>query len=135
VTAATFPPGRYGRRRAPTSGRRWIGVVLAVVVIIAALAVAVRLYRVYGDPMYRAQVVRFTDITDSQVVIDFRVTVPSGGSAVCLVRARSRDGAEVGHAEVKVTAPPGQERAQTSYRLATSARPIIGEVIRCRATR
>jgi hypothetical protein len=109
--------------------------VLAGVVIIAALAVAVRLYRVYGDPMYRAQVVRFTDITDSQVVIDFRVTVPSGGSAVCLVRARSRDGAEVGHAEVKVTAPPGQERAQTSYRLATSARPIIGEVIRCRATR
>lgn len=108
---------------------------LAGLVIIAAVAVAVRLYRAYGDPMYRAQVTRFTDITDSQVVIEFRVTVPSGGSANCLVRARSRDGAEVGHADVRVAAAPGQERAQTSYRVATSARPITGEVVRCRAAK
>jgi hypothetical protein len=132
VIAATFPPGRYGRRRAPAGARRWIGFALAGLVIVAAAALASSLYHSYGDPTYRGQVTRFTDITDSQVVIEFRVTVPPGGSAVCLVRARSRDGAEVGRAEVRVTAAPGSERAQTSHRLATTGRPVTGEVVRCR---
>jgi hypothetical protein len=135
VTGATFPPGRYGRRRASARGRRrWIGALLVGLVIIATAALGVRLYRTYGDPMYRPQVLRFTDITDTQVVVEFRVTVPPGGSAVCVVRARSRDGAEVGRAEVRVTAAPGAERAQTSYRLVTRGRPITGEVPRCHAS-
>jgi hypothetical protein len=135
VTAATFPPGRYGRRRAPAGGRRWIGAALVGLVIIAAVALGLRLYQAYGDPTYRPQVIRFSDITDSQVVVEFRVTVPPGGSAVCVVRARSRDGAEVGRAEVQVTAPPGAERAQASFRLTTTGRPITGEVPRCRAAK
>jgi Domain of unknown function (DUF4307) len=110
-----------------------VGAALAGLVIIAAAALGVRLYQAYGDPMYRPQVIRYSDITDSQVVVEFRVTVPPGGSAVCVVRARSRDGTEVGRAEVRLTAPRGAERAQTSYRLSTSARPVTGEVPRCRA--
>jgi len=74
-------------------------------------------------------VVSYTGITDDQVVIKFRVRLPDGEGAVCGVRARSRDGAVVGRAEVPVEAG----RTEVTYRLATTARPFVGEVTRCRA--
>ncbi|MGW4497152.1 DUF4307 domain-containing protein [Micromonospora sp. NPDC004336] len=129
--APVFPPGRYGRRR--ESGRRPLLAALLAVALVAALSlVAVRLYRQYGDPNYDAQVITYTEITDSQVLVDFRVTVPEGGSAVCLLRARDRAGAEVGREEVTVTAPAGRRQVTTRHRLTTDARPFIGEVVRCR---
>ena len=131
-TAPVFPPGRYGRRRAPRRHRPWIPALLAVVLVAVMGAVAFRLYRMYGDPTYDAQVITYTEITDSQVVIDFRVTVPEGGSAVCVLRARARDGAVVGLETISVSAEPGQRHLTVRHRLATTARPIVGEVLRCR---
>jgi hypothetical protein len=126
--APLFPPGRYGRRREPRRRRR-AGVALALAaVLLAGFAVAVILYQRYGDPAYRAEVVGYTDITDSQVVLRFRVHLPPGAGAVCAVRARARDGSVVGRAEVPVPA----ETPEVTYRLATSARPFVGEVVRCR---
>jgi hypothetical protein len=132
--APVFPPGRYGRRREPGSrGRRTLLAALALVVLATALTlISVRLYRQYGDPAYDAQVITYTDITDTQVRVDFRVSVPEGGSAVCVLRARDHDGAEVGREEVTVTADPGDRHVTTRHRLATTARPFIGEVLRCR---
>lgn len=126
-----FPPGRYGRRREPRR-RPWLVALLVAAVVAAGLALSVRLYQQYGDPAYDAQVVRY-EIADTQVKVEFRVTVPAGGSATCVLRARSRDGAEVGKAEVRVDAPPGETQPVTTYSLATTARPVIGEVVRCRA--
>lgn len=131
--APVFPPGRYGHRREPRRRRPWLVALLLVLVVAAGAVLALRLYRQYGDPTYDAQVVRYTDITDTQVVVEFRVTVPAGGEAICVVRARSRDGAEVGKVEVRVDAAPGETRPVTKYRLVTTARPINGEVVRCRA--
>jgi len=132
-TAPVFPPGRYGRRRAPRRRRPWLAALLALAAVVAGTAVTVRLYRLYGDPTYDPKVITYTGITDREIVVDFQVTVPAGGSAECLLRARSRNGAEVGRAEVTVHAEPGQNRIITSYRLATTERPFIGEVTRCRA--
>jgi hypothetical protein len=107
--------------------------VVALVVLLAVLSViALRLYRQYGDPNYDSQVITYTDITDKQVRVDFRVTVPTGGSAVCLLRARDRDGNEVAREQVTVTAPPGERHVTVQHRLATTGRPFIGEVLRCR---
>ena len=129
--APVFPPGRYGRRREPGRRRPWLVAALAVVTLVAGAAVAVRLYRNYGDPAYDAQVVTYTDITDSGITVVFRASVPEGGRAVCVLRARSRDGAEVGREEVTVPDTPGDGPTQVSHLLATSAKPLIGEVIRC----
>ncbi|WBB64928.1 DUF4307 domain-containing protein [Micromonospora sp. WMMD812] len=128
-----FPPGRYGRRR-ESGGRRPLLLAAVVLVVLATVLslIAVRLYRQYGDPNYDAQVVTYTDITDTQVQIEFRLTVPTGGSAVCLLRARSRDGAEVAREQVTVTAPPGKRHVTTRHMLTTTGRPFIGEVLRCR---
>jgi hypothetical protein len=130
--APVFPPGRYGRRREPGRRRPLLAALLAAVLLATLGLIAAKLYQQYGDPRYDAQVITYTEITDSQVVIDFRVTVPAGGSTTCVLRARASDGAEVGHEEVTVTAQPGERRIDARHRLATSARPFIGEVVRCR---
>ena len=127
-----FPPGRYGRRRTPGRRRPVLTVLLAVAVVVALTAVSFRLYRQYGDPAYDAQVLTYGEITDTQVVVDFRVTLPDGASAVCLLRARDHAGAEVAREEVPVTAGAGQRQVTVRHRLATTAKPFIGEVVRCR---
>ncbi|HEU5107799.1 MAG TPA: DUF4307 domain-containing protein [Micromonosporaceae bacterium] len=123
-----FPPGRYGRRRSPRRRRPAATVFALVAVLVVALAASVAMYRRFGDPAYEPQVVSYTEVTDDQMVIRFRVRLPAGEGAVCAVRARARDGAEVGRAEVPV--PPG--RTEVTYRLATSRRAFVGEVPRCR---
>ncbi|TDC82774.1 DUF4307 domain-containing protein [Micromonospora sp. KC606] len=130
--APVFPPGRYGRRREP--GRRrpvLVGVLVAALAGVLVLA-ATQLYARYGDPNYDAQMITYAEVTDTGVRVDFRVTVPAGGSAVCLLRARSHDGAEVGRVEVPVAAAPGERHLNVRHRIATTARPFIGEVLRCR---
>ncbi|WP_329007354.1 DUF4307 domain-containing protein [Micromonospora rifamycinica] len=132
TAAPVFPPGRYGRRREPEPRRPVLRWLLAAVLITGLVLAATQLYQRYGDPEYKPEVITYTGITDTGVQVDFRVTVPPGGSAVCLVRARSHDGAEVGHEEVTVTAATGQRHVTTRHRLTTTGRPFIGEVVRCR---
>lgn len=132
AAAPTFPPGRYGRRRQPRRRGRWLPVLLAVALVAALGAVTIRLYQRYGDPNYRAQVISYTDITDTQVVIEFQVTVPADGSAVCVLRARSRDGAEIGREKVVIKATGGDRHPTVRHRLATTGQAMIGEVVRCR---
>ncbi|SCL27916.1 protein of unknown function [Micromonospora nigra] len=130
--APVFPPGRYGRRREPGRRRPVLTTLLALAAVAALGLVSLRLYQQYGNPAYDAQVITYTEITDGQVVVDFRVTVPPGGSAVCLLRARDRDGAEVGRETVTVAAAQGEREIIARHRLATDSRPFIGEVVRCR---
>lgn len=130
--APVYPPGRYGRRREP-GRRRPLMLALTVTVLLAVLGLgAAKLYYQYGDPEYQGEMISYSDITDSRVTVDFRVTVPPGGSATCLLRARSHDGAQVGTVETTVTAEPGQRHIRTRQEVPTSARPFIGEVLRCR---
>lgn len=131
----SFPPGRYGRRREPWRRRWWRQVLVAVLmvgILLAGAAVAVVLGQQYGTGRpYGATVVRFYDITDSQVVVEFTVVVPEGETAVCAVRARNAAGAEVGREEIRVDPPPGQRQPQVRHTLTTTERPVTGEVQRC----
>ncbi|MGN9774219.1 DUF4307 domain-containing protein [Micromonospora sp. H33] len=130
--APVFPPGRYGRRREPGRRRPLVAGLLALGLAAVLGLVTVRLYQQYGSPEYDATVITYTGITDTQVLVDFRVTVPPGGSAVCVLRARDRAGAEVAREQVTVTARPGERQVTKQHRLATSGRAFIGEVLRCR---
>lgn len=123
-----FPPGRYGRRREPQRHGRLVAALALIAVVAVTVAIAVRLYQQYGDPAYDSRLLRYTGVTDSQIVITFRVNTPPGKGATCAVRARGADGAVVGRAEVPV--PAGQR--EVTYRLTTTTRPVTGEVIRCR---
>jgi hypothetical protein len=133
VETPVFPPGRYGRRREQRRRRPWlVGAALAVV-LVAGVMIAYSEYRKYGDPAFDAQVISYTDITDTGIVVHFRVNVPENGTAACTLRARNRAGATVGSAEVPVSGVPGGEPVTVDHRLVTTERPFIGEVMRCRA--
>jgi hypothetical protein len=131
ATHPVFPPGRYGRRR---DGRRHLAlpVLFGALVLAFAVFLTVRLYGAYGDPDYDPQIVGWTDVTASNMTIDFTVRVPAGGSASCVLRARSYDGAEVGRRTVTVTAAPGATIAETKAPVTTTARASHGDVVRCR---
>lgn len=130
-----FPPGRYGHRREPGRLRRRTRAVFvgaAVLVVMVGSAVAWSLGERYGPGRpYDATVERFYDIADDQVVVEFRVHVPAGESAVCAVRARAGHGGEVGRAEVRVDPPADETHPRVVHRLATDERPVTGEVQRC----
>jgi hypothetical protein len=128
VTEPTFPAGRYGRRRAPRVRRRWPTVLLAGVVAAAGVGLSVRLYQQYGQPDYIPTVTRFYDMTDDGVTVEFVVRKPSDDPATCRVRARARNGEEVGRAEVDVERG---SQVRMTYRLATSKRPVTVEVPAC----
>jgi len=127
-----FPPGRYGRRREAQRRRPWLVAGLALVFLVVGALVSVRLYKNYGDPAYDAQVVTYTDISDAGLTLTFRVTIPEGERASCVLRARAKDGAEVGRQEVLVQEASGDGATTTvTERLVTTAEPFIGEVLRC----
>jgi hypothetical protein len=130
--APVFPPGRYGRRRDPARQRRrtWVTWALAGVVVLAGIGIAVKLFRQYTLAPYQVRVVRVTDLNDTGVTVTFEVNKPAGQGAECTVQAHTRDGREVGKAVVAVpaTAP---DVSQITYRLATSQRPVTGEVPGC----
>lgn len=128
-----MPAGERDARHTIFRRRRPVLTALVGLALVAALGtIVVRLYQQYGSPEYDPTVIAYTDITDSQVLIDFRVTVPPGGSAVCVVRARDRAGAEVAREQVTVTAQPDERQVRTQHLLVTEGRPFIGEVLRCR---
>jgi hypothetical protein len=132
TTAPVFPPGRYGRRR---DGRRRLAVPIAalVVVIVVCLLISVRLYRQYGDPNYDSQIVRWTGVTATQMTIDFTVQVPAGGSATCFLRAQAYDGTVLGSRTVTVTATGDDTTIEASEVVTTTARALVGQVVRCQS--
>jgi hypothetical protein len=132
ATTPVVPPGRYGRRR---DGRRrlLLPAVLAVLVGIAAVFLVIRLYGQYGDPDYDAQIVGWSDVTDQQMTIRFKVRVPAGGSATCGLRARDYAGAEVGRQTVTVSATGSATSVDAREVVPTTARAAVGEVVRCAA--
>jgi hypothetical protein len=101
---------------------------MAVIVAAAGVGLSVRLYQQYGQPDYIPTVTRFYDLTDDGVTVEFQVRKPKDETATCRVRARSRSGEEVGLAEVDVAVG---SPVTTTYRLATSKRPVTAEVPRC----
>lgn len=129
-----YPAGRYGRRRDPAwqRRRRWLTVALGIVVVLAGVGIAVKLYRQYSLAPYQVRIISVTDLTDTAVTVTFEVTKPAGQGASCTVLGHTRDGLEVGHAEI--TVPPGNPHdptARVTYTLTTSQRAVTGEVPGC----
>jgi hypothetical protein len=124
-----FPPGRYGRRRAPRRARPGATIIVGIAGALVGLLLAIVLYQRYGSSDYRPRVVHF-ELAADHATLRFEVHKPNGGPAVCHVRARDRAGAEVGAADVPV---PAGETVTVNYTLKTSGPPVTAEVPICRA--
>lgn len=123
-----FPPGRYGRRREGRKPSKWLVGGLTGLVVIAGIGVAVAMYQQYGRQDFTGDVLKF-DTSHRSVKVLFEVHKPEGSQATCLVRARNKAGAEVGHAKVSI--PAEGSHTKVNYTLETSARPVTGELLRC----
>ncbi|HET6481842.1 MAG TPA: DUF4307 domain-containing protein [Actinoplanes sp.] len=130
TTDPVFPPGRYGRRR---SGRRRpvLPIVVLVLVVGASLLLSVRLFQQFGQTDYDSQIVGWQEPSDAELTIEFKVRVPAGGAAECVLRARDYDGFEVGRRTVVVRAEGNQTGIDAKESVPTTARASVGDVVSC----
>jgi hypothetical protein len=132
ATAPVFPPGRYGHRRAPGLRRRVGPLIFAAVVLVASVLLTVQLYDRYGRTDYQSKIVGWSDDSSTRLTIEFEVRIPANGTATCVLRARSYDGAEVGRREVRLANPGATAQIRAREDVSTRARASHGDVVRCR---
>ena len=124
MTTVRRPPGRYDEpRRYP----RWLTVTLAAVLGAALLAFAYVAWDRATSGRTRFTVLGYDVIDDHAVEVRFEVTKGADATVVCEVRARDRDGVEVGSEDVTV----GPGSTVVTHRLATVRRAATGEVTGC----
>jgi hypothetical protein len=132
ATTPVYPPGRYGRRR-ESGRRRSLPLVLAAIVCgVVALGVSWAYYQKFGQTDYSPEIVGWNEPTDAEMVIKFRVRVPSGETASCMLRARDFQGYELGTRTVEVPAKPGGGEIVVTESVPTTARASVGDVMSCR---
>jgi hypothetical protein len=124
-----LPEGRYGSRARPTGGR-WRRWALAGAGLLLATGVAFVAYRNLGSTPIDSQRTGFEVLDGSSVRISIDVVRDEPGRpAVCVVRARVRDGSEGGRKEVLV--PPGRSSTSLSTVIKSSSDPVTADVVGC----
>ncbi|MEU5843449.1 DUF4307 domain-containing protein [Rhodococcus sp. NPDC047139] len=122
-----YPSSRYPGQRVSTRGKRWG---FTVGGLLAGLAVAFMLFQNNTTPI-ESEVVAFEIIDDSTIDIQLKVTRDDPSQdAVCIIRARSKDGSETGRREVLIPASDSQTVVLTST-VKTSQRPGMGDNYGC----
>ncbi|GAA4597787.1 hypothetical protein BJY16_002475 [Actinoplanes octamycinicus] len=132
ATTPVFPPGRYGRRRDGRRRRPLALIVAAVVFGVGALGLTWAYYQKFGQTNYSPEIIGWNEPADTAMVIKFRVRVPAGETASCVLRARDYQGYELGTRTVTVPAPDGGGEVVVAETVPTTARASVGDVMSCR---
>jgi Domain of unknown function (DUF4307) len=125
------PVARYGQQRLSRRSRRRLAVVLFVVIVAAGVALALVAFQRLGTGEVKGELGGY-ELIDGQTA---RVTVsvtrkdPSR-PVVCIIRARSIDGAEIGRRELLVP-PSSQATVQVMAVVKSSRPPVVGDVYGC----
>jgi hypothetical protein len=128
---AERPAARYGRPPRSRRRRRWIIVGLTLVILAVGLAVAFVGYQRLGRSDVAGTLGAYRLIDDNTVEVTITVTrADPSRPAVCIVRAKSKDGSETGRREVLVP-PSAQESVQVTTTVKTSRPAVMGDVYGC----
>jgi uncharacterized protein (DUF58 family) len=128
---AERPSARYGRSRQSRRNRRWVIVGLTALILAAGLAVAVVGYQRLGRTDVAGALSGYRLIDGETVEVTMTVTrADPSRPAVCIVRARSKNGSETGRREVLVR-PSTQESVQVTTIVKTSRPAAMGDVYGC----
>lgn len=128
------PDGRYD----PPSrvAARLLAVLLTVLLVALMAAIGNLIWSRAGGSDVEARVTRYAVLDDGdRVRLELEVSKPAGSPAYCVVRARTRDGVEVGRAVLDVDpAGTAQESVRLTHVLETTGRAATADVVGCRAT-
>ena len=130
-TPADRPADRYGRAPMnPTRRRRWV-IGLGAAVVALALAGAVLGYQRFEQVDVKGEMSAYRVLDDRDVEVTISVTRKNPSRpVVCIVRARSRDGAETGRREI-VVGPAQDKTVQVTTTVRSYARPYVGDIYGC----
>jgi hypothetical protein len=125
------PVARYGRQRLSRRSRRRVVVILSVVIVVAGAAIALVAFQRLGTGAVKGELGGYELIDGETVQVTISVTREDPSRpVVCIIRARSVDGAETGRREVLVP-PSSQATVQVTAVVKSSRRPVIGDVYGC----
>ncbi|MEE2034694.1 DUF4307 domain-containing protein [Rhodococcus chondri] len=123
-----YPSDRYPSKSRSSRGKRWGFTVLG---LLAGVLLTVVLYQQRGTAEIESEVVSFDIIDDSTLDMQLKVTRKDPSQdAVCVIRARSRDGSETGRREIFVPASDSSTVVLAST-VKTSQRPGMGDIYGC----
>lgn len=125
------PAARYGRPSMSAVTRRRIVTALAALVVLAGLGAAAVAYQRYEATDVEGEAAAFEVLDDRTVSITISVTRKNPGqTVVCIVRARSQDGAETGRREI-VVGPAQAKTIQVTTTVPSFRTPYVGDVYGC----
>jgi hypothetical protein len=125
------PPARYGRQHMSRRSRRWWAIILTALVLVAGVVIAIVASQRLGSGDVKGELGGYQLVDDDTLSVTIKVTrADPSRPVVCIVRARSIDGAETGRREVLV--PPSSRDTVNITTTVTSTRPpVVGDVYGC----
>ena len=126
-----LPASRYGRQPLPARTRRRLMTALGVLVVATGVGIAPAAYQRFEDVDVEGKAAAFDVIDDHNVTVTISVTRKDPSQpVVCIVRTRSKDGAETGRREVLV-APSEANTVQVKTTVSSFKRAFVGDVYGC----
>lgn len=125
------PAARYGRQRLSRRHRRWAAIGFTVLALAVGVAVAIVAFGRFGSDEVTGELGAYQLVDAETVSVTISVTRKDPSRpVVCIVRARSIDGAETGRREVLVP-PSTQPTVQVTALVKATRQPVIGDVYGC----
>jgi hypothetical protein len=121
------PPGRYGPER---TGPPIVTIVLVALLAVGFVGGVVALALRLSDPPVTASLRAYDVQSDDRIEVVVLVRRDDGAEVTCVLRARDREGREVGRVTVDV--PAGPDEVVVTETFPTTGRAILGEVQECR---
>ena len=130
-TEAARPSARYESGRLSARARKAVLAALVVAVLIAGGAVAYAYYSTLGATDLQGQAIRYETIDDSTMGADISLSRDDPSRpAMCVVRARNKEGTEVARREVYFP-PTGFDSTVVSTTMHTSLPGGVVDVYGC----
>ena len=132
----TLPAGRYPAGSSPSGVRRpaknTLKIALLALVLLVGTGIAYIAYTKFAVAEVEGSQLSFDIVDDSTMSIRFSVTRQNPEEpAVCIVRARSRDGSETGRREIYVPPESRSSTVELTAEVKTSQPPAVGDVYGC----
>jgi uncharacterized protein (DUF58 family) len=125
------PESRYGRQRMAPATRKGVAIALGLLVLALGIIVAVLGYQRFEGTDVEGTIAAYQVVDDQTVSVTISVTRKNPSQPVhCIVRVRSRDGAETGRREVLV-GPSDQKTVQVTTTVKSYRTPFVGDIYGC----